>query len=97
MTRAEADVPVLFASKKHEDGVFDANYDPCCVCGRPVKSGDFWVEVHKGGKAAKSGEAVKDAGYMGFFRVGSECRRKFPLGYVVMADKMIDKTEETDR
>lgn len=81
---AVTEVPTLFASSAHEHGVFDANHDPCCVCGRPVKSGDFWVEVHEGGRPARAGEAVKDAGYMGFFRVGSECRKRFPFGYVVM-------------
>jgi hypothetical protein len=54
--------------------------DHCIVCGNPTPAARFWVEVVNGGDLREQDGLRadnRDAGYMGWWPVGSECRRKF--------------------
>jgi hypothetical protein len=51
----------------------------CHVCGRKVGKNPLWFEVVNGGdlRLQDGTEAIRDAGYMGHYPVGSECAKKF--------------------
>ena len=59
----------------------DSTDTNCALCGRPV--GEFpayWAEVADGGRVwdrTIAGEPKMDGGYMGWWPVGSECRKRF--------------------
>lgn len=57
----------------------------CCVCGRKVGKNSWFFEVINGGDLRKQDgtEAVRDAGYMGCYPVGSECAKKFEDGILL--------------
>lgn len=60
-----------------------ANEDKnCCIqCGRTVGKNPLWIEIIKGGVIREQDgnqyDSSADAGYMGWFPVGSECAKLF--------------------
>lgn len=52
---------------------------PCAVCGKSVTQPRYWVHVHCGGAYIVTEEEAAEldtAADMGFFPLGSDCRRK---------------------
>lgn len=76
-----------------QDPVYAANSEPCFICGRPVKNFRTAGEVEViwgGGYALIDREGYnedEDAGYMGCYPIGPECKRKF--------DKAVKEHAET--
>jgi hypothetical protein len=78
----ERAIPVPFTSKAHDDRTADLS--GCVLCGRSTPSPRFFVEIADGGKIVKPGSADKeDAGYMGMYPIGSECKNALPSDYIV--------------
>lgn len=60
--------------------------ESCQVCGRPVSENAVGVIVVDGGASIIHPEdqasLVSDAGYMGWWPIGSECAKKIPAEYL---------------
>ncbi len=60
----------------------------CAICNKKLGKNLYAVEVVDGGNihAASEGTTIFDAGYMGFWFVGSECAKKFESGVLAEMD-----------
>lgn len=58
--------------------------DYCAMCNKKLGKVLYGVEVVNGGTIhdLSKGAAIQDGGYLGFFRIGSECAKKFESGLV---------------
>lgn len=66
---------------KNESG---AN-NPCIRCGKEVKNFKYSVELVEGDLLALSTNEkadLNDGGYMGFFPIGSECKKHIPSEFI---------------
>ena len=63
----------------NEKAAQSSEIELCYVCGRKLGKNPIYFEVINGGELREQNgsPAVRDAGYMGCFPVGSECKKKF--------------------
>jgi hypothetical protein len=88
MANTTVTVPVPFSSKAHDNGTADLG--GCVLCGRSTPSPKYFVEIAHGGRIVRLGSAdTTDPGYMGFYPIGPECRKRLPAAYVHDSDEML--------
>ena len=60
--------------------------EPCQICGRKVGNRDLYVGTIDGSEAVHAADAAwldaNSLDYMGYYRVGSECAKNLPAGFV---------------
>ena len=72
--------------EKNEERAEDDGLVACPCCGKGIKNERFFIRSVFGGSAYLKSDATffRDAWPMA---VGSECRKKFPAGYIIDATK----------
>ena len=65
----------------NQNRAYDKGLEPCPCCGRGIKNETYFINSIYGGEAypSKDKNQYEDAWEM---VVGSECRKRFPEGYV---------------
>jgi len=61
------------------------NTTPCIRCGKGIKNDKYSVELVEGGLFALSINETadeNDGGYIGFFPIGSECKKYIPTEFI---------------
>jgi hypothetical protein len=67
--------------EKNQDKAYEKNLESCPCCGKAITSSKYFINSIYGGDAypANDKNEYQDAWEM---MVGSECRKRFPEGYV---------------
>jgi hypothetical protein len=84
------DIPMIDDLDKFEnnrDRASENNYEHCPCCGKAIKNPKFFINSIYGGCAYPKADKTEysDAWVMG---VGTECRKKFPVGYVMKQEEL---------
>lgn len=72
----------------------EGNMTQCVQCGRKIGKAPKFVAVHGGGFVWSKAEGEidrNDAGYMGWFPIGSECAKAFEDGVLYEATENLNR------
>lgn len=68
----------------NEEKIEDSSM-PCVRCGKAVKNNKYAVQLVEGDLLALSTKEeadLEDSGYLGFYPVGSECKKHIPAEFI---------------
>jgi hypothetical protein len=69
------------------DRVLGSSDSQCVLCLREVKDPKFFLHLHNDGQAVDCDlDVIGEDDSLGFYEVGSECRKKLPAGFVWQLD-----------
>lgn len=68
--------------EREQENAWANGLERCPCCGKGIKNGKYYINTCWGGSAFKAEYEVNKYSDSWAMQVGSECRKKFPEGYV---------------